>query len=467
MKAVDVLILGAGFAGLASARALRKAGLSVRVLEARDRVGGRTAGGELAGLNVDIGGMWLSPLQTRLASLAKDYGVRTYPQPLKGDCSLRFRGVKKRAPEDGFDRALGFFERLQLFFLVRAIDAEVRNVDPKAPGRGPRAERLDRESVASWCARRTRSLPVQALVNLVCRAVLCADAHEISMLFFAFYARTSGSLETLLGMSGDGAQSVLFEGGVHQVAERMAEELGDAVRLAEPVYAVDQEEGWVHVETQRGTHTGRRAILCLPPPHASRIAFRPALTTDKRTLLARQPMGSCIKAWLAYDRPFWRADGCNGFLVSDDQPFTPVFDGTPPGQDIGLLAGFFEGPEALQASRLSEDERRAQAIESIAAHLGDRARRPIGYVEHDWCADPWSDGCYGAYLAPGVLTSRGDALRAPHGRIYWAGTETATVWTGYIEGALESGERAVRELLDGFEEERSNRVSPPLAAVHL
>ena len=201
------------------------------------------------------------------------------------------------------------------------------------------------------------------------------------------------------------------------------------------------------METDGAAYQAKRVILTAPPPHIARIQFSPELPYMKRALLARQPMGACIKVWIAYSRPFWRERGLNAFALSDDQPFGPVFDATPPGASAGILAGFFDAREAVQTAHLSAGERRALVVEMLVGHLGPEARSPIDYVEKDWTADPWSDGCYGAYLGPGVLTQKGPALRTPVGRIHWAGTETALVWTGYIEGALEAGERAAREVL--------------------
>ena len=86
-------------------------------------------------------------------------------------------------------------------------------------------------------------------------------------------------------------------------------------------------------------------------------------------------------------------------------------------------------------------------LASLAGYFGPRAGKPIDVIEQDWSAEEWTRGCYGADLAPGVWTQFGPALREPIGRIHWAGTETASVWSGYMDGALTSGERAAAEVL--------------------
>jgi monoamine oxidase len=163
-------------------------------------------------------------------------------------------------------------------------------------------------------------------------------------------------------------------------------------------------------------------------------------------MLQRLPHGTVIKVNVVYDEPFWRRDGLSGQAVSEQRPVSMVFDNTPPGGTPGVLAGFLEGHAALAAGALSPAQRRARVLDDLAAYFGPAARHCTAYLEHDWVADPWSRGCYGAYGAPGTLTRFGPALRAPIGSLHWAGAETATRWAGYLDGAVESGCRAAEEV---------------------
>lgn len=443
----DCIVVGAGFSGLAAAARLKERDKSVLVLEARDRVGGRTAPGDIAGHRVDLGGMWLSPKQTLLAKLARAHGVETYPQYLGGMCRVSIDGRVREAKGDAFEGTFPVAAQLQLLAIIKLVDRLTAKVSPESPWETPGARALDAESVESWVARRTLSPLVRRVIDLVCNSVFCANAREISMLFFVFYCRAAGGLELLLGMQGDGAQALLFDGGVHQLAQKLGEILTNDIMLDAPVHAVTQDASHVEVSSSAGDFEARRVILTVPPPHVLRMAFTPELPYAKRSLLARQPMGSCIKAWIAYEQPFWRDRGFNGFLISEDHAFTPVFDATPDGATVGLLAGFFDAHHATLASEWSGEERRDAALDAVASMLGKAALRPTDYIEKNWNEDPWSGGCYGAYMAPGALTTRGHALREPIGRLHWGGTETALRWTGYIEGALESGQRAADEVL--------------------
>jgi monoamine oxidase len=112
-----------------------------------------------------------------------------------------------------------------------------------------------------------------------------------------------------------------------------------------------------------------------------------------------------------------------------------------------VLLAFLEGAEARRLNRVSFDDRQAAVIGSLVEFFGPKARDFVEYVERDWSAEEWTRGCYGAHFTTGTLTQYGPALRVPIGRIHWAGAETATVWTGYMDGAVQSGERAAAEVL--------------------
>ncbi len=445
--AVDCVVVGAGFAGLRAAQRLTEQGRSVAVLEARDRVGGRTCPGVVAGHDIDLGGMWLGPTQSRLDALTREQGLERYPTWLEGECSVGFRGRFGRAPGEEFDRVLGTPNRLRLLRLSKALERDAAALDTSRPWAHPKAVEHDSESVASWVARRTSSADIRELMNSVCRAVFCTESRELSYLFFLFYCKASGGLLVLLAAGPGGAQNLLFHGGLHQSSVLLAETLGDAVRLETAVVAIEQDGERAVITTAAGDAVvGRRAIVAVPPPLATEITWEPGLPQDRRRLLERQAMGSTIKAWIAYDEPFWRADGHNGFLTDDESPFDPVFDATPPGSSVGLLAGFFESVKGRGVAAAGPEARRAAAIEVLVRHLGPKAAHPVDYVDHDWTAERWSRGCYGATMPPGVLTTVGHLIREPHGLVHVAGTETATVWSGYVEGALESGERAAAEV---------------------
>lgn len=443
----DVIVVGAGFSGLAAAHAVKAAGRSVVVLEARDRVGGRVKPGRIAGLTIDLGGMWLGPSQTRLAALAEHYGVATYPTYLEGKNVFEVAGRRGQGRgEDAFS-ALAPADLADFAGMVGALDAMVARTPGGAPWTAPDAERLDQITFASWLDANAKTLGARTVFEMLIRSLLCAEPKDVSLLFVLFYFRSGEGLTTLISSGPGGAQNLLFVGGLHQISERMAADLGGAVRLSEPVRSIRQDANSVEVVSDRGRYVGRQVIVALPPPLAGRIEYEPLLPHDRDALTQRMPMGSAIKAWVAYEAPFWREQGMNGSVFSDRFAFGPAFDVSPPRQPHGIIAGFFDAAAASQWAPRSSAERRAEVLRVLVDALGPKAAKPLEYIEQDWTAERWSRGCYGAFAPPGVLSAYGPALRAPVGRLHWAGTETASVWSGYVEGAISAGERAASEVL--------------------
>lgn len=447
-REVDVIVVGAGFAGLTAARRLRAAGRRVVVLEADDRVGGRTKAGTLAGEVVDLGGQWVGPSQTHLLALARELGVATYPQYADGSNIADFAGY--RASYQGEVPALepaamaDFGEALGRFEALAATIATPRSWET------PGAAALDAQTMEAWIVANMRTEGARQIVRMGVRALLCAEAHDVSLLCVAAYARSAGSFATLIATRG-GAQDALFEGGVWQLAAKMAAGLGAAVVLNAPVKTIAQDQHGVTVTTPKGRWRAARVIVTAPPALAARIDYDPPLPALRDGLTQRLPLGSVIKVHVAYDRPFWRDQGLTGMVFSDRTDFGPWFDHSPQrnaeGQGkTGGLVGFLAGDPARRWADRPADERRAQVLKDIAQFFGEPALHPLAYLEEVWTRHPLHRGGYVSAPGPGVLTAFGPALLDPVGRIHWAGTETAEAWVGYIDGAIRSGERAAAEV---------------------
>jgi monoamine oxidase len=155
-----------------------------------------------------------------------------------------------------------------------------------------------------------------------------------------------------------------------------------------------------------------------------------------------------IKCIAVYERPFWRDHGLTGQATSDVGPVRVTFDNSPPDGQPGALVGFLEGRFARRLGRLPAAQRRDAVIACFTRLFGAEAGRPERFIERVWADEQWTRGCYGCYMAPGGWTAHGPALRAPIGPIHWAGSETASVWSGYMDGAVRSGERAAAEVLE-------------------
>jgi monoamine oxidase len=439
----EVLVVGAGLSGLACARRLADAGRDVRVLEARDRVGGRTLSQRLGTDVVDLGGQWIGPGQTRVQALVRELGVETFPQHHEGDRLLdlggRLRRYRGTIPRVGVPAlaAMGLtmwrLERLRV------------QVPTDQPWAAPNAERLDGQTLADWMRRQVPTEDARALLSIATRAIFAAEPRELSFLHFLAYLNHGGGLERLAEVEG-GAQERRLVGGVQQLSERLAETLGERVHLSAPVRAIDQGRT-LRVETDAGAFEAERVVVALSPALAGRIHYTPALPGRRDRLSQRMPMGSALKVVAAYERPFWRERGFSGEAVSDRGPLRLVMDDSSHDGSQHALVAFFLGETAARFTGRPV-ERRAAALEALARFFGPEARTPMAYVDQDWVAEPNSRGCYVGNFGPGVWTTLGQALREPCGRIHWAGTETAREWMGYFEGALEAGERAALEVLN-------------------
>jgi monoamine oxidase len=448
---VDVVVVGAGFAGLTAARALHEAGWSVVVLEARDRVGGRTCTEMHHDTWIDFGGQWVGPGQDRIAALLAELGFTTYPQFEQGDDVVLDGDKAQRVPDLAL--AFGEDELVAYLELVGDLEAIAQQVPLDAPWRAPEAAAWDTLSLRDWVGARGVAARVAGLFEVGVQAVFAASTAQLSLLHAAHYVHSAGGWSKLTDSEG-GAQQDRIEGGVQPVAERLAGLLpAGAVRLSSPVVRIYQHDGAVEVEAAGTVVAAHRVVVALPPTMAGRISYDPPLPARRDQLVQHMPQGSVIKFHVLYDTPWWRAEGMSGRVLCPDGPIGVTFDCTPPAGTPGIVTGFFEGPAAVDAGTKTSDERQAMVVDLLARTLGDQARDLLEYLDRDWSAEPFTRGCYGAHMPPGAWTVYGPALRQPVSRIHWAGTETAEHWTGYIDGAIESGQRVAAEVVDALASE--------------
>jgi monoamine oxidase len=198
----------------------------------------------------------------------------------------------------------------------------------------------------------------------------------------------------------------------------------------------------VTVEADGLTFEARRVIVALPPTLTCRIAYDPPMPAMRDQLTQRIPQGTVIKCMAIYDRPFWREQGLTGQATSLAGPVKLTFDNSPPDGSPGVLLGFLEGNQARMLGAETPERRRQAVIDGFARLFGPEAAQPVDYVDKSWADEEWTRGCYGCYMPTGAWTVYGPHLRAPVGPIHWAGAETATVWSGYMDGAVRSGDSA-------------------------
>lgn len=444
----DCIVIGGGAAGTSAARRLAEAGQTVLLLEARDRLGGRTyTQTAQCGMPVDVGGQWLGPGQTKALALAKELELDLWAQPQQGANLLRLHGKTRQF--SGNIPGPPLLSLLEMQLSIWRLDALARGILKETPQDSRGAAAWDQITVAHWMQRKVRSRLTRSLFTAVIHAIFATEPTEISMLQFLFYLKSAGGLMPLISAEG-GAQEQRITGGAQQLSEgmaRFARNHGTQTRLTTPVRHIDQDEAGVDVITDTGSERAKRVIVAMSPVDASNIAFGPTLPSRRRQLMDRMPMGSAIKVVLIYDKPFWRDTGLSGEMVCDEGPLRMTFDSTPPDSSQGALVGFILGADAAHYSELPKALRRGDICRQLTHYFGATAGEPVEYIEKDWCADQWANGCYVGLTAPGVMSRLGDTIRTATGRIHWAGTETATEWNGYIDGAIQSGERAAAEVI--------------------
>lgn len=449
--AADFVVIGGGYSGLACARLLRQQGRSVILLEARNRVGGRCVNQRLPApydrYVVEGGAEFIGPTQDRMYALARELGVQTFPAYNTGMLVDYENGRRTtytgRIPPGalgGAAEAAVALERLNLM---------AKEVPLDTPWTATYADRWDKLTVQAWIDQNIVSDAAKKLLTLATIAVFSAEPRELSFLYFLHYVHAAGDLNYLLDTAG-GAQQDRLVGGSQAIALAMAAQLGDVIKYNSPVRSVTQGASNVVVAGDGYRVTAQKVVVAMSPTLAGRIRFAPLAPglQLRQQLAQRVPMGSIWKVHAIYPTPFWRAAGLNGQVTSDAYLAKVTFDNTPPELGApGVMMGFIDGQDAREACAMSPEARRANVIESFVTYFGEQARNPVGYLEMNWQAEEYSGGGPTGTFPPGVLTAYRGALRDPVGRVYWAGTETSTVWSGYMDGAVRSGERAARQVL--------------------
>ncbi len=455
-RSADVVVVGAGFAGLSAARKLAQSGRSVIVLEARDRVGGRAWNHDLGGGKVsERGATFVGPTQDYILALAKDLGVGTFPTYDKGNdvyvsgstrLTYSDSGPFGTAPPDPTIA-------VQTATAVSLLDQMSQSVPVGAPWTAGQAANWDGQTLETWI----KSVPADTaafnrLVAAATRPIFGAEPRELSLLFVLFYIASSGdssnrgTFERNFNTRG-GAQQDRLIGGSQVIPLKIAAALHRDVVLSSPVRRIAQGSGGVTVTSDRVTVSAKQAIVAVPPALAARIDYEPILPFERDQLTQRYGQGTLTKVAAVYAEPFWRAAGLTGTAIDTGGPVSATFDDSPPDGTPGVVFGFVGGDNARSYNAMSPSSRRQAVLGQFANMFGPQALKAIDFFDTSWSAEQWTRGCPVGIPSTGTLLAYGSRLREPVGRIHWAGTETSDYWNGYMDGAVRSGDRAASEVL--------------------
>jgi monoamine oxidase len=455
----DVVVVGAGFAGLTAARVIAAAGHSVIVLEARDRVGGRVWNHDLGGGAIsERGGTFVGPTQDRLLALAADLGVGTFPTYDDGEdvyvngsnrMTYSDSGPLGTAPPDPTIAA-------DTVAVVAQLDQMASTVPVDAPWEASNAASWETYTLERWIDENNANPSFHALVPAATRPIFGAEPRELSLLFVLFYIASSGdernpgTFERNFDTRG-GAQQWRFIGGSQTIALDIAAQLGSQVVLNSPVRQIVQDAGGVTVHSDLTTVRASQVIVAVPPAVAARIDYEPILEFQRDQLMQRYGQGTLTKVAAVYDRPFWRDAGLTGTAIDTGFPVSATFDDSPPfassSRGPGVIFGFVGGDNARAYAAMSDSARQAAVLNQYANFFGPQAQNATAFFETPWSGEQWTRGCPVGIPSNGTLLAYGPWIRQPSGRIHWAGTETSAYWNGYMDGAVRSGERAADEVL--------------------
>ncbi len=444
-QTADVVVVGAGIAGLVAASDLVAGGREVVVLEARDRVGGRLLNIEIGGEPNELGGQWIAPYQSEMHALLADLGIGLFHAYREGD-HLTIDGDGTLHRYRGTDDPLPAASSRAYDAAVAKLDTLVAELDPEAPWEHPRAAELDALTFEQWLAEEVDDTLGRDLL----RAFMAGG-------YMTKPADTFSLLSALATVAGAGSVANLFEpdlclhsrvvGGTQLIPLRLAERLGDRVVLDAPVRTLRWDDEGVEIEAGSHHVHARKAIVAVPPNVAGLIRFEPALPGWRMRLHQAMTQGDVIKVLAVYDEPFWRADGLAGEGFAPYAFVREVYDNTPPAGLPGVLCTFLAGERARTAERLEPGERRRLVLEGLADFFGPRALDAVDVIERDWSQEEWTRGAYAATFGIGGLSRHGADLTRPVGSILWAGTDLAGIGHMHMEGAVRSGRAAARSTL--------------------
>ena len=441
----DIVIIGAGYAGIAAAKKLYAAGKNFIVVEARDRIGGRTLTEKVAsGATLEMGAKWIGPTQHKVWEWVKETQTETYETYDEGKNILSFR--QKISTYTGVIPKIDPLSLIDLGMAISKINKLANQIPVESPWSHPNAKEFDEITLATWIQKNIKTYKARHIFEIGIQTVFAAESSEMSLLHALFYLHSGDNMDTLISIK-NGAQQTILRGGTQGLIKKIAAPFQEHIRLNEPLRKVEQNENGVIIYTDNLEIEAQKCILTIPPVMINSVQFSPILPQQKAQLYQRVPMGAAMKVYTIYKTPFWRKKGYSGQIVSDEFPVKVTFDVGHGADELGILLTFVEGNDARNFIDMPETERKRLVLEKLTRFLGEEAANPIQYLDKCWTEEEWTRGCYVGLMAPNTMTQFGRFLRTPFQNIHFAGTETAEKWNGYLDGAIESGYRAAAEVM--------------------
>lgn len=442
----QVIIIGAGFSGIAAAKKLHEAGIPFLVLEARERLGGRVYTKQIKeDLYLDFGGQWIGPSQDRMYALCEELGIHYYDTYDQGynvlDINQQIKKFKGLIPK------MDFLSLINLDYVLKKLERLAKSIPLENPWLHPKALEFDSISLGAFIISHCKTSSCKKVLTLALETVFAAELNEVALLHALFYFKSGRDLNTLINIK-NGAQLHRIEGGMQCIVDAMAKPFIDKIIFNKPVEKIFTEGGKKKISGVDFSFTAEKIIMAIPPTLAGKINFYPMLSSAKKQLIDRIAMGQVGKCFMVYEKPFWRTSGFSGQAFADNNsPFQSMFDASPKDSKYGIILAFTIANRAKAYFENTKEKRKESMLRKLVAYFGKEAETPMFYEDFNMTDEAWSRGCYAGLYPTGAWTGFQDAYAKTENDIYWAGTEASKVWYGYIEGAVRAGEKAAEKII--------------------